>query len=70
MNPTLPPTAPPTMAPRLEVVEAAVLVEDGVLEEVLEEVLVGRVTAELVVGEELIGTGEKDGVGVVEANAP
>lgn len=66
MNPTLPPTAPPTMAPTLEVVEAAVLVEDGVLE----EVLVGRVTAELVVGEELIGTGAKDGVGVVEANAP
>jgi hypothetical protein len=65
MNPTLPPTAPPTMAPTLDV-EAAVLVEDGVLE----EVLVGRVTAELVVGEELIGTGAKDGVGVLEANAP
>jgi len=67
MNAT-PPTDPPTMAPTWEVVEAAVLLGDGVL--LVAEVLVGRVTLELVVGEELVETAAKDGVAVVEANAP
>lgn len=58
-----PPTDPPTMAPTWEVVEA-VLVGDGV------EVLVGGVTVELVVGEELAETAAKDGVGVAKAYAP
>jgi hypothetical protein len=70
MSTTAPPIVPPTMAPK-SVEGAGVLVEDGVLVELLVvEVLVGRLELVEGVGERLGVTESEVGVGVLVANAP